>query len=254
VPSIGGGVCQAATTVFDTVFHGGYQVTHRMNHSFYIAHYPLGLDATVADAGPDFTFVNDTPNALVIKATASPQTMTVTFLSRPLGRQVTYRTSQPTAYVNPKKRYYASPDAAPGTISQTTLGERGFFVTVARRVLGGNGKLLHEDSFSSKYIPEDAIYVVGKGGKLPAGQTLAGLYPGYTGSATGIDLAHWLGKPAKKKKPPAKGKLPAGTPPLTSGTPTTPGTTSPASTTPVQTTPVQTTPVQTTPVQTTPAG
>ena len=70
VPSIGGGVCQAATTVFDAAFFGGYEVSHRVNHSFYISHYPLGLDATVADSGPDFTFVNDTKNAIVIKADA----------------------------------------------------------------------------------------------------------------------------------------------------------------------------------------
>jgi vancomycin resistance protein YoaR len=242
VPSIGGGVCQAATTVFDAAFHGGYQVTHRINHSFYISHYPLGLDATVADAGPDFTFVNNTDNAIVIKASASPQTMTVIFLSRALDRHVEFTTSQPTGYVNPKKRYYASPDAAAGTISQTTLGERGFSVTVSRTVLGDDGKVRREDSFSSRYIPEDAIYLVGKGGKLPPGQTLAGLYPGYTGSATGIDLAHWLAKPAKKK-PPADGKLlPGGTVPGSGGTPTTPGTTIPADTTPAQTTPAQTTP------------
>jgi vancomycin resistance protein YoaR len=198
VPSIGGGVCQAATTVFDAAFFGGYQVTHRLNHSFYFSHYGLGLDATVADSGPDFTFVNDTANAIVIKARATPQTMTVIFLSRPLDRHIEKSTSQPTGYVNPKKRFYASPDVAAGTVSQTTLGEKGFSVTVSRRVLGRNGKVLREDSFSSSYIPEDAIYLVGKGAKLPAGATLAGLYPGYTGSSSGIDLAHWVGKPAKK--------------------------------------------------------
>jgi hypothetical protein len=96
------------------------------------------------------------------------------------------------------KRFYASPDVAAGTVSQTTLGEKGFSVTVSRRVLGRNGKVLREDSFSSSYIPEDAIYLVGKGAKLPAGATLAGLYPGYTGSSSGIDLAHWVGKPAKE--------------------------------------------------------
>ena len=73
VPSIGGGVCQAATTVFDAAFFGGYEVSHRLNHSFYISHYPLGLDATVADSGPDFTFVNDTQNAIVIKASGEPR-------------------------------------------------------------------------------------------------------------------------------------------------------------------------------------
>jgi vancomycin resistance protein YoaR len=252
VPSIGGGVCQAATTVFDAAFFGGYQVTHRLNHSFYISHYPLGLDATVADAGPDFTFVNDTAYAIVIKSTADSETMTVAFLSRPLNRHVQQTTSAQTAYTNPKKRFYASPDAAAGQIAQTTLGEKGFQVTVSRKVLGSDGKLIREDSFSSRYIPEDAIYLVGKGATLPPGETLAGLYPGYTGSSA-VDLAHWLGKPAKKKKP-AKGTPPVNGIPAVPPGAATPGATVPAATTPAQTTtPAQaTTPTQsTTPAQTT---
>jgi vancomycin resistance protein YoaR len=235
VPSIGGGVCQAATTVFDTAFFGGYAIGHRLNHSFYISHYPLGLDATVADSGPDFTFVNDSANAIVIKATANSETMTVAFLSRPLNRKVAQTTSAQTSYTNPKKRFYASPDAATGQVVPTTDGEKGFSVTVSRTVTGADGKVIHQDSFPSRYIPEDAIYLVGKGGTLPAGQTLAGLYPGYTGSSAGVDLAHWLGKPAKKKKPangtPADGSIP-GVPPGT----TTPGSTLPTDTTPAGTT------------------
>ncbi|HEY3612636.1 MAG TPA: VanW family protein, partial [Gaiellales bacterium] len=199
VPSIGGGVCQAATTVFDAAFAGGYDITHRVNHSFYISHYPLGMDATVADTGPDFTFRNDSDNAIVIKATANPSTMTVDFLSRPLDRHVESVTSAQTAYVEPKKRYYASPDVPAGTVSQTTLGERGFQVTVSRTVRDAHGTILHDNSFPSRYTPEDAIYLIGKGGKLPAGQTLSGLYPGYTGSTAGVDLSTWLAKPAKKK-------------------------------------------------------
>jgi vancomycin resistance protein YoaR len=248
VPSIGGGVCQAATTVFDAAFYGGYDVTHRVNHSFYISHYPLGMDATVADNGPDFTFVNDTENAIVIKATANSETMTVIFLSRPLSRHVEKSRSAQTNYVNPKKRYYASPDIPNGQVSQTTLGEKGFSVTVSRKILGADGKVISEDTFASRYIPEDAIYLIGKGGKLPAGQTLSGLYPGYTGSTAGIDLTHWLGtpKPPKKKKLPADGTvLPGGTVPGAGGTTTTPADTT---TTPADTT---TTPAGTT---TTPAG
>src|SRR5262249_27055846 len=150
--------------------------------------YPLGLDATVADGGPDFTFVNDTPNAIVIKATASPQTMTVTFLSRPLDRQVTPTPSAQTAFVNPKKRYYASPDVPEGETTQVTNGEKGLNVSVHREVVDGHGKTVHSDNFGSHYIAEDAIYLIGKGGKLPAGQKLSGLYPGYTGSTAGVDL------------------------------------------------------------------
>jgi vancomycin resistance protein YoaR len=241
VPSIGGGVCQAATTVFDAAFQGGYQVTHRLNHSFYISHYPLGMDATVADNGPDFTFVNDTKNAIVIKASANPDTMTVVFLSRPLDRHVEASTSQPTGYVEAKKRFYASPDVAAGTLSQTTLGERGFSVTVSRKVIGSDGKVRSEDSFPSRYIPEDAIYLVGKGGKLPAGATLSGLYPGYTGSTEGIDLNNWLAQPPpKKKKPKTDTTGPNGALPAAGGTTT--GSANPADTAPAATTPVGTTP------------
>jgi vancomycin resistance protein YoaR len=249
VPSIGGGVCQAATTVFDTAFFGGYEIGHRLNHSFYISHYPLGLDATVADSGPDFTFVNDSANAIVIKATANSETMTVIFLSRPIGRHVAYSTSAQTAYTNPKKRFYASPDAAAGQVVPTTVGEKGFSVTVSRTVTGAGGKVIHQDSFPSRYIPEDAIYLVGKGGTLPAGQTLAGLYPGYTGSSAGIDLAHWLGKPAKKKKP-ADGTATDGSIPGVPAGTTTPGGTLPGSTTPADTTTTGTTTTGTT----TPSG
>jgi vancomycin resistance protein YoaR len=247
VPSIGGGVCQAATTVFDTAFAGGYDITHRVNHSFYISHYPLGMDATVADTGPDFTFRNDSANAIVIKSTANSQTMTVDFLSRPLDRTVAPSTSAQTGYSNPKKRYYASPDVPDGTVSQTTLGEKGFQVTVSRTVTDATGKVLHQDSFISHYIPEDAIYLIGKGGKLPAGQTLSGLYPGYTGSTAGINLSTWLAKPAKHKKPAAGTTIPPGSgtvPPGTGGATTT-------GTTPTGTTPVDTTPTD---VTTTPTG
>ena len=248
VPSIGGGVCQAATTVFDAAFFGGYKITHRVNHSFYISHYPLGLDATVADSGPDFTFVNDTKNAIVIKASANPETMTVVFLSRPIDRRVEKAYSAQTDFVNPKKRFYASPDVPEGEVTQTTQGEKGFRVTVSRTVLGANGKVLREDSFPSRYIAEDAIYLIGKGGKLPAGQKLSGLYPGYTGSTEGIDLDKWLATKPPKKTPPAddplpeEGALPGDGATGTPGTTTTPADGDPASTTPTDTTAAGTTP------------
>jgi hypothetical protein len=107
-------------------------------------------------------------------------------------------------------------------------------------VLDDSDKVIASDSFASRYIPEDAIYLVGKGAALPGGQTLAGLYPGYTGSTAGVDLAHWLGKPAKKKKP-------AGTTSPTTGIPGIPdGATNPGSTIQGDTTTGTTTTGQTT--------
>ena len=53
VPSIGGGVCQVATTIFNAAFEAGLPIRERHNHSFYISHYPMGRDATVSWGGPD---------------------------------------------------------------------------------------------------------------------------------------------------------------------------------------------------------
>ena len=53
LPSIGGGVCQTATTLFNNAFELGLPIVKRYNHSFYISHYPMGRDATVSWGGPD---------------------------------------------------------------------------------------------------------------------------------------------------------------------------------------------------------
>ena len=134
VPSIGGGVCQAATTVFDAAFSGGYDITHRLNHSFYISHYPLGMDATVADTGPDFTFVNDTEERDRDQGHREPRDDDRRLPLAPARPHVekSSRRRRPTS--SPKKRYYASPDVPDGTVTQTTHGERGFKVTVSRTV------------------------------------------------------------------------------------------------------------------------
>ncbi len=173
VPSIGGGVCQVATTVFDAAIQGGYPIGERRNHSFYIDHYPTGLDATVADGGPDFTFTNDTDHTIVVETAYTDQSLTVQFLSAPLHRTTSLVTSTPTSYVDPGTRYVFEPDlVAPGQLSQQTLGERGFDVDVTRTVTADDGTIVRTDTFHSHYVPEDIVFDVGKKAKLPKGATL----------------------------------------------------------------------------------
>src|SRR6266545_3468987 len=51
VPSVAGGICQVATTLFQSVFWGGYQLEERFWHLYWIPNYTsrdvVGLDATV---------------------------------------------------------------------------------------------------------------------------------------------------------------------------------------------------------------
>jgi vancomycin resistance protein YoaR len=173
VPSIGGGVCQVATTVFDAAIDGGYQVNERHNHSFYISHYPTGLDATVADGGPDFAFTNNTGHTVVVQASYTDQTLTVQLLSAPLHRTTSISDPVPSNYVDPGKRYVSDPVNTPAhQLVQQTQGERGFDVDRTLTVKNDKGEVIDSYTFHSHYVPEDIVFNVGKGAKLPKGATL----------------------------------------------------------------------------------
>lgn len=67
-PQYGGGMCQVSSTLFRTVFFAGLKILKRANHSFEVKYYlPSGLDATVADFGPDLVFENDTKHLVLMQ-------------------------------------------------------------------------------------------------------------------------------------------------------------------------------------------
>jgi len=73
VPSVAGGICQVATTLFHTVFWSGYQLEERNYHLYWITGYTSqgveGLDATVdEEAGLDMRFINNTDDYLLIQS------------------------------------------------------------------------------------------------------------------------------------------------------------------------------------------
>ena len=67
VPELGGGLCQIGTTLFRAILASGLPITERQSHSYRVRYYePAGADATIYEPRPDFRFVNDTGNYLLI--------------------------------------------------------------------------------------------------------------------------------------------------------------------------------------------
>lgn len=64
---LGGGLCQVSTTLFRSILSAGLPVVERVNHSYSVSYYDVGLDATYSDPGPDLKFRNDTNAPIVIK-------------------------------------------------------------------------------------------------------------------------------------------------------------------------------------------
>jgi vancomycin resistance protein YoaR len=166
IPSIGGGVCQTATTIFNAAFEAGLPIEERTNHSFYISHYPLGRDATVSWGGPDLVFKNDLDHAILVKATYTDYTFTVTFYGTNQGRKVVATTSTPTNYTQPTLQYAVDPSAPPNSVRTAAGGGPGFDVNVHRKVYERR-KLIREDDFFTRYVPQNPTAIYGPGRKPP---------------------------------------------------------------------------------------
>jgi vancomycin resistance protein YoaR len=166
VPGIGGGVCQVATTLFNSVFTAGLDVVQRSNHSLFVSSYPTGKDAMVNFPSQDLKFKNDTEFGLLLKARVSARELTVSIYSSPLGRTVTESTSPQTNPKVPEVKYIEDPTLPKGTEVVSAEGKPGFDVTVTRKVTAG-GKVLHSDNFVSKYRPWKRVIKRGTGPEAP---------------------------------------------------------------------------------------
>ena len=167
LPSIGGGVCQTATTLFNNAFELGLPIVERYNHSFYISHYPLGRDATVAWGGPDFVFRNDLESAILIKARYTEDTLTFSFYGTDPQRRVVASTGPQVNWRPPRTAYALDPYAPRGSV-RTVAGssQSGFDVTVRRKVYE-RGKLIRDDAIASSYIAVGPTRIYGPGRSIP---------------------------------------------------------------------------------------
>jgi vancomycin resistance protein YoaR len=168
LPSIGGGVCQTATTLFNDAFEVGLPILARTNHNLYLSHYPIGRDATVSWGGPDFKFRNDLKHAILIKSSYTDSTLTFTFYGTSEHRRVVSQTGPQTKWTGPSMNFAVDPNAPRGSVKVVRgTGEQGFDVTVERKVYDADGKLLRNNTFRSHYIPDSPTTVYGPGKKPP---------------------------------------------------------------------------------------
>ena len=167
LPSIGGGVCQTATTLFNNAFELGLPIVERHNHSFYISHYPMGRDATVSWGGPDFAFKNDLKTGILIKTAYTDSTLTFTFYGSDPSRRVVATTGPRLNWRSPRTTYALDPYAPRGSV-RTVSGsnQSGFDVTVTRKVYE-HGKLKRRDAFTSAYIAVGPTTIYGPGRSIP---------------------------------------------------------------------------------------
>jgi vancomycin resistance protein YoaR len=180
IKGVGGGVCQVSTTLFRTVFFGGYPVVERYSHAYRVSYYEqsssgavdsnlAGLDATVYFPLVDFKFTNDTPYWLLMETYVSAEARTLTWkmYSTSDGRSVTWETTGPQDVVPaPEPRFEESDELKAGQIRQVDWAANGADVAVTRTVWK-NGAVYFSDEFKTHYEPWRAVCEVAPGTEDP---------------------------------------------------------------------------------------
>jgi len=160
VPQLGGGVCQVGTTAFNAAFFSGLPIVERRNHSFYISHYPTGRDATVSWGGPDLKFKNATSSWLLIRASFTSGSITISLYGTDPGYDVSYDTGPWTDARPFPVSETKDPKLAEGARVIEDIGVNGRTVIVTRTVKKG-GRVVRTDTFKSVYRPKEQVVRVG---------------------------------------------------------------------------------------------
>lgn len=154
VMGLGGGLSQLSTVVFNTSWFSGVQLDQHTPHSFYIARYPAGREATLAVPVLDNRWTNNTDNPIVVRAWTADDTLHMTYLGKKV-YEVETIDGQWRNIVEPESSTDDSPDCVPQNPAQ------GFTITNVR-VLRAGGQVAHRDEFTTTYIPADEIVCTGR--------------------------------------------------------------------------------------------
>lgn len=95
VDSLGGGICQVSSTLYNAVLLSELEVTERHNHSMIVSYVEPSADAAIAESsGKDLRFINNTDYPIYVESyTTSDKTVTVTIYGveqRDAGHSVKY--------------------------------------------------------------------------------------------------------------------------------------------------------------------
>jgi len=154
--SIGGGICQASSTLFNAVAMAGLEVVERYHHSFPVSYLDAGLDATVSWGGADFKFRNNKDTPIFIRSYRDGTRAVVEIYGEPIPNNGEYRLTtkvietikapKPKRVLDEKGQYVKKP----GGEYQHVKSRMGLKVNTYR-VLKQNGKTISSELFVTNY-------------------------------------------------------------------------------------------------------
>ena len=171
VPSVAGGICQVATTLFQRVFWSGFPLVERHWHLYWIPAYTsrgiVGLDATVdGDSGLDFRWSNPTDSYVLIQTATDESNVYFGLYGKRRGWTVKVGEPVLTNRVppNPDPVAEVEPSLPWGRIQPVETARDGFDVAITRTVTREDGQP-RTLTVKSSYEPSRTVTLVGTRGK-----------------------------------------------------------------------------------------
>lgn len=175
VPSVAGGICQVATTLFQPVFWSGFQLEERYWHLYWIPAYTsrglVGLDVTVdSDSGVDFKWTNTTSTPILIQSDSDNSNVYFGLY----GKKPAWKVQVDDAIItnrtppDPKPLAQAEPTMPWGRTLVVETARDGFDAEVVRHVIPNDGSKQRDLDLKSTYQPARTVTLVGSQGKPAA--------------------------------------------------------------------------------------
>lgn len=164
VDSIGGGVCQLSTTMYNMALEAELEITQRQNHSMIVTYVDPSRDAAIAGTYKDLKITNNYSTPIYIEAYTSGRKLTFTCYgqeTRPENREVEY-VSETLSRIDPGAPIErVNNSLAPGTRRKVSSGHVGIKSRLWKVVkvdgVETERTLLHTDTYNAS----KSVYEVG---------------------------------------------------------------------------------------------
>lgn len=215
VDSIGGGVCQIATTLYNAALYAEMEITQRQNHSMVVGYVPPSNDAAIAGTYKDIKITNPYDTPIYVEGGTSGRTLTFTIYgkeTRPANRTIKFQSETLSVQDPGEPITHVDPSLAPGARVRVQSSHRGLKSRLWKCVyidgVETERTLLHTDTYNAS----KAVYRVGPAvpaaqpSEIPPAQEEAGQEtppPAEGGEQTGAADPSQTGAAEGQAEPPA---------------------------------------------------
>lgn len=164
VESLGGGICQVSSTLYNAVIRAELEVVERHNHSMIVTYVQKSGDAAIAESsGKDFRFKNNTEYPIYIEGYTQDKQITFNIYgveTRPSNRTLEFESEVISETVPDTDNIVADPSQPIGYIS-TTSAHIGYRANLWKIVYVDGEEVSREQLNSSNYAASPRTAIVG---------------------------------------------------------------------------------------------